>query len=247
MKTRYSRRTHSLSPLAALGLGVAVVILLMGFLLRVVFPGALVALSAPLFSFGTYLSGIIQLPGNSAALTARVADLEQQNKTLAEENATLAKRLGDQGETTGIIAGVIARPPQSPYDALIIGAGTNDGVGAGMRVEVSGVPVGSVESATAQSARVALSSSPGRDTEGWIGKSNVPVTLHGEGAGAFSADIPKDAPVVEGDMVYVPGPGALPVGTVTKIITEASSPRAVLHIRPSINPFTTTWVSIVPL
>lgn len=249
MKTRFSHRTSNRSPVRTLATIAAVVILVILFILRLAFPGALVVLAAPFFSLGTYLSGVIALPQNSATLAANDAALQAKNQALAEENATLAKRLADLGASKkggGVIAGVTARPPQSPYDALVVGAGTDDGVYVGMRAEANGIPVGTVESASGGSARVALYSAPGRDTEGWVGSKNVPVTLHGEGGGSFSADIPKDAQIVEGDAVYLPGPGAVPAGTITKIVTDASSPRATLRIRPAANPFTLTWVSLMP-
>ncbi len=64
------------------------------------------------------------------------------------------------------------------------------------------------------------------------------------GAGSFSSTIPQTSSVAVGDTVYVPGPGALPIGTVIKIDTDASSPTEVLHVQPLVNLFSITWVEI---
>ena len=37
-------------------------------------------------------------------------------------------------DASGILAGVVARPPESPYDTLVLAAGKNAGVTLGMEV-----------------------------------------------------------------------------------------------------------------
>ena len=247
MRTQFSRRPKFLSPGRSIALALLGAVLFIALLLRFFFPGILVSLSSPLFSFGTAASSYIALPGNAKSQAEEIERLRKENATLAEQNATLAARLKDlhaaSGET-GIVAGVLAGPPQSPYDALIVGAGEKDGIHTGMRVLSGGVPVGTVESVAPQSSRIALYSAPGTETAGWAGDKRIALVLHGEGGGVFSADVPKDAGISEGVLVYLPGPGALPVGTVVKVETDPSSPRATLRIRPVANPFSMTAVEI---
>lgn len=247
MKTQYFRRHKQyLSPVQGVAAAVAVVLIAVLAVLRIFFPGALAAVAAPLWSAGDYLAVHAGFPKGSAALQAEVDRLRAENAALASENRILAATAGDEAaKSAGIMAGVLARPPQSPYDALIIAKGNDDGVYAGMRVLAAGVPVGVVESASSGSARVVLYSASGQESEGWIGTAKTPVTLHGLGAGAFAADVPREAGAAEGDIVYLPGPGALPMGTVMKVESSASSPRAILRIRPYANPFTMTSVHVV--
>lgn len=179
--------------------------------------------------------------------------LLRENEALRNQSATFAARatdferlLGGRTERAGgILAGVLARPPVSPYDVLIVDQGSN----AGIRISATaygpgGVPLGTVTSADANTSRVTLYSHTGNITEGWAGPNRIPVKLTGTGAGGFDAEIPGTAGAAVGDQVFVPGPGALPVATITEVVTDPSSPSVVLRIRSQINPFSLTWVTI---
>jgi cell shape-determining protein MreC len=189
---------------------------------------------------------------DAAEQAAHIDALQAEVRALANENAALVARLADIGapaddEAESIRAGVIARPPLAPYDMLIIGAGAMDGVELGALVTAEGgVPVGSVSSVAAHTAQVSLFSSPGRSTEGWAGETRIPLTLFGKGSGAFAAEVPRDAGIIIGDQVFVPGPGALPVGRVKEVETGPSSPSATIRIEPLANVFSITFVAVRP-
>ena len=226
-------------------------------LVRVLAPGVVVALLSPLWRVGTSATAAV---GNVNAkledkgtLVARVNELGSENGALAEQNRTLVAQNQDLQKLVGartaspsrISAGVLARPPVAPYDVLIIGAGTAEGISNDAIVFADGgVPIGSIRETTAHSAQVGLFSTSGRSNEGWAGDTRIPITLMGAGAGAFTAKLPKDAAVPVGSLVFLPGPGALPVGTITKIDTDPSSPEAILEIQPVFNLFSTTWVEV---
>ena len=145
----------------------------------------------------------------------------------------------------GIVAGVLARPPLVPYDVLVADQGSSAGVSLGARAYgAGGTPLGTVESVTEHTSRVLLYSAPARQTGGWVGDTRIPVILIGEGAGAFSASLPRDAGVRTGDVVLVPGGGSLPIGVIEMVETAPSSPLAFLSITPITNPFSITWVTI---
>jgi len=234
----------------ALVLALVVVLLLV---LRLLFPAALTSAARPLWAIGDTLTGAV----GSASLSFENADevreerdrLRQELIAKANEYETLRAQLTDVGrlgETGGrIVAGVLARPPVSPYDTLVLGKGTKDGVRTGAQAYgQGGIPLGLVERADEGTAHVSLYSSAGRETYGWAGEARTPVTLVGAGSGAFRATLPKDTPVAVGEMVYVPGPGALPIGTIVRIDTNPSSPTASVFIQPAVNPFSLSSVSI---
>jgi cell shape-determining protein MreC len=258
MRKAYSRRRSALAlrhvgPLAGGLLALAAVALL----LRVLAPGALVAAASPLWRLGAFMGGesrgLAALFHDRAALVAerdaalaRVAELSGQNAALAAKADDLARLLGGRTERAdAVLAGVLARPPVAPYDTLVIDQGTAAGVVAGAAVYgPGGVPAGVVASATQFSARVALYSSPAQVTAGWVGASRVPVDLVGRGAGSFYAEVPREASTTAGDPVYAAGPGALPIGSVARVDSDPSSPKAVLRIAPAVDPFTLTWVTV---
>lgn len=262
MKTQFSRRRNSilggypwLGP-SALLVGVLVLIAL---LLRLVFPGALTAIASPAWMSGTALTAGVgsagSFFGDKADLVAERDRLLAENAALTAANATvsaraadLARLLGDRTEPVGgILAGVMVRPPVSPYDVLIVDAGSEDGVVEGSQAAGPGsIPLGTVESVTGGTSRIALYSASGQETESWIGEARIPVTLMGEGSGALRAIVAREAGIVEGDLVYVTGPGAVAIGSVVRVENDPSSPRSRIDIRPLVNPFSVTWVTIAP-
>lgn len=251
MKTQYSRRTSAFSTTAfRLPALIAAVIILALIILRVFFPSALAALASPLWSAGDFLAGKAAVADEAASARDARDALAASAEELQNENALLRARLEDVGAANGIpsesgkLVAVAARPPVAPYDVLILDAGTDDGITEDSIVYAKNIPIGTITEANAHSSRALLFSSSGRTTDGWIGKERLPVTLVGAGAGAFDADIPRELPVTEGDEVYLPGPGALPMGVVVRIEEHPSSPRSILHIRPAVSPFSLTWVRV---
>lgn len=248
MKTQFSRRASVVTPARALiALGV-VILLLIALLVRFAFPGTISSLAKPLWSAGEAATELVPIDGAHPS----IATLEEENAALANENELLRARLRDVGaerslpQDSGTLAGVLARPPLSPYDTLVLDQGSEDGITEGSLVYAQGVPIGTIAEAGSATSRALLFSAPERITEGWIGENRLPVTLIGAGSGVFEADVPRETPVAEGDLVYIPGPGALPVGKVERVASQPSSPRAQLRIRPLVNPFALTWVRILP-
>ena len=226
---------------------------------RFLLPGAFVSALTPLWIGGSVLSAGV---GDAGAFFTNNAELaRERDRALAESAAFYAKSemlatrvadlerlLGDRIEpSSGILAGVLARPPVSPYDVLIVDQGADAGVSVGSRADgPGGTPLGLVESVTKTSARILLFSTPAKETESWIGEARIPVTLVGEGSGALSAIVAREAGITIGDLVYMAGPGALPVGSVTRVGNDPSSPRSRVDIKPLLNPFSVTWVTITP-
>ncbi len=238
-----------------------VVVLAVGFillLLRIFLPDAFISLAAPFWKAGTamdvgtgnWFTGLTHgssLAAQNQMLSSEVTTLENENAVLTARTQDLTKLLGSQPAQTGgaIVAGILARPPLSPYDTLVVAAGAQDGISKGAEVFAQGgVPIGTVESTSAHSATIHLLSTPNTTTNGWIGNDRLALTLTGTGSGTFSSSLPKNTPISVGDTVYIPGPGAIPMGTVTRVDSDPSSPNDTLHIQPLVNIFSLTWVTI---
>ncbi len=217
------------------------------------------AVATPLWYTGSLLTAGV---GNSTSFFSNKTDLMRERDRLLAENAAfyaksaqleakvedLERLLGDRTERTdAILAGVLTRPPVSPYDVLIIDTGSQSGVREGALVHgPGGMPLGRIQSTTGNTARVLLYSTPGTETESWIGDARLAVTLVGEGSGAMSAIVAREAGILVGDMVYAMGPGAQAVGVVSAVGNDPSSPRSRVDIKPLVNPFSITWVTIAP-
>jgi cell shape-determining protein MreC len=104
-----------------------------------------------------------------------------------------------------IIAGVLTHPPQTPYDVIIIDAGSNDAIEEGKAVYLpEGPSLGVVSEVSNSNSRVRLFSSSGEKTNAVLERHNVPVELEGLGAGNFRLMLPRDAEVEVGDRILSP-------------------------------------------
>ena len=194
--------------------------------------------------------------GDTAALALKNEQLLNENAALvSENNALLVKVVSlsslfgslatERMNASGILTGVVARPPESPYDTLVLAGGMKDGIISGMEVfGAGGVPIGVISSVRTNFSQVTLFSAPNMVTHCWVGKANLPLSIHGSGAGVMSASIARSANISVGDTVFAPGPGALPIGSVTRIDSDPSAPEIVLRIVPTINLFSITWVVV---
>src|SRR3989344_855856 len=76
---------------------------------------------------------------------------------LVSEFSDLKAQLGRSDDSSRILSRVLSRPPRSPYDTLVIDAGTNDGVEVGRKVYLSGsVIIGMISSVTKDTSLVQL-------------------------------------------------------------------------------------------
>ena len=187
--------------------------------------------------------------GDTAALALQNERLMNENAALVSENQALLQKTesirGLIPDARGIIAGVVARPPSSPYDTLVLSAGREAGITLGMGAFGEGdVPLGVVSSVLADFSRVTLFSASGMIVSGWVGPTNVPIIIRGEGAGVFSASVARSAGIASGDTVFAPGPGMLPIGVVARVDSDPASPSVTLHIMPALNIFSIAWVTI---
>ena len=251
-----SKRNALLSP-AGVSAGAAALLFVLFFAVVHFFaPNFFLTIFTPAFRAGNAATasvhGVLSSFEDTAALakenerlTAQNTALMLENRTLVDTQKTFSALLAGASRTTGVIAGVIARPPETAYDTLILAGGLEDGISNGMEVFAEGgVPAGVITNVDATHARATLFSSHGRTAYGWVGQDHVPLTLVGAGGGAFTAILPRSVSVEVGATVYLPGPGALPVGTVARIDADPASPEQALRIVPAVNLFSITWVTV---
>jgi cell shape-determining protein MreC len=256
-KTFLARRNALLTSANFSAGGVALAMVGIALLVRFFAPSAFWYVFAPVFSGADSLAArshtFLSSFADAAALTQKNEALAGQNAALANENQSLLQKASDLesllGSSThapqGIIAGVIARPPASPYDVLVLSSGARAGVALGQEAFGPGmVPLGVVSSVLDDFSRVTLFSAPSMAVDGWVGEKNLPLTIAGAGAGALRASVPRSASVAVGDSVSVPGPGAQHIATVVRVDSDPSSPLVTLEIQPALNPFSITWVEL---
>jgi cell shape-determining protein MreC len=123
----------------------------------------------------------------------------------------------------GIAASVLMRPPETPYDLIIIDVGEDDLVTVGDRVLLpkAGIIGHVVESFNKQS-KVLLYTSNGEETNAYLERGDVSIKLVGIGGGGFEFFVPRDIEVEEGDRVVTADIKAELLGTVVSVSLDTT-------------------------
>jgi rod shape-determining protein MreC len=143
--------------------------------------------------------------------------------SLRKENETLRSLLGRSTSGRMVLATVLSRPPFSPYDSLIIDAGTAEGVALGDKVYAStDVLLGDIVEVYPHTSKVDLFSSPGRVFPVLVGPSAIQVEAEGRGGGNFRVTLPVEVDVAKGDPVRFAQSKSNVVGVVEEIEVDSS-------------------------
>jgi cell shape-determining protein MreC len=183
-----------------------------------------------------------QLRGELAAAQAKLADRDALYKETIELKALLG-RTDEAGART--LAGVILRPPWTPYDTLVIDAGAAHGVVEGALVSAGGQAlVGRVVEVYANQSRVELFSAPGSNHQAML-NGTVPVAVEGQGGASMQALVPAGTVVAVGDEVLFPGLAGGLVATVSAVDAEAGESFIVIYMQLAANPAHLRYVEVL--
>lgn len=189
-----------------------------------------------------------------AVLASRVADLERElakvryqavlYQELALEVVRLEEILRLPGAGDMEHARVVARPPQTHYDSLVLALSVDHRVSVGDLVFFEQVLVGSVAEVGGRTALVALFSRPGARTDARVGDPSGIVILEGLGGGAFTFDIPREVSVVPGDAVVSASDERALIGTVARVVEDPNKTVKTVYVRLPVSLSDVRYVSI---
>ncbi|MEK7461677.1 MAG: rod shape-determining protein MreC [Patescibacteria group bacterium] len=190
------------------------------------------------------------LVAENMMLKERIHSLETELFVLSVEQKredTFLELLGRKGESNKIIATVLTRPPQTPYDVITIDVGSNESITTGSKISMpEGSLLGTVSAVFSKSAQVKLFSSSGEETNAVLERNNVPITLVGLGSGNFRFELPRDIVIEVGDRILSSDVGTRHLATVGEVnIRPTDSFKEILAKSP-INIFTLRFIFIEP-
>lgn len=120
---------------------------------------------------------------------------------VSEENARLSALLSLPQDGVAATGRVVARPPRTLYDTLLVAIDPGAGIRMGDHALFEGILLGTVTSVSGGSATVSLHSSSGATTEAKTGTPSAIVVLTGLGGGAFTFEVPSAVSLNAGDRV----------------------------------------------
>lgn len=182
-----------------------------------------------------------ELKAQIDSMTAKIADRD----LLRDENKELKKLLGREDEAKRVLAMVLAKPSQTPYDTVIIDAGEGAGVSKGDMVVFENMVVGEIDDVFLTSSRVTLFSTSGATTTVTVGDIGIDAEAVGLGGGNFEILLPKNSEVSIGDTIYLSDIEPRMFGVVEKIESGTKDAFERVLFKSPVNPFTLTHVEVV--
>ena len=260
MKTNYLLRSKHSNPLLKI-VTVVMAVLVLGFGFFRLLGGQVITLISPFWKLENGVTVWVSDLGTSfrskEALVAENRSLRDElflrkirlsslNASRSREQELLAL-LGRAESLGGVLASALSRPPQSPYDVVVIDAGKEDGIEDNFRVFVPDGPVvGVVKEAFSHNAKVSLYSTFGEETEGILERGGVPVTLSGMGGGNFKITMERDLEVEIGDRIVSRDVEAWPLAIVEDISMKPTDSSKSVLARSPVNIFSLRYVLVAP-
>jgi cell shape-determining protein MreC len=178
-------------------------------------------------SIPVYLRDRHALDGQIGELESKLALLEGSDETLRklkQENEEL-RGLLDAVPESRVLARVLARPSQLPYDVLMIDQGEQDGVVLHAPV-FSGQDqvIGLVTKVFDKSAHVTLVTTPGFLATAYVYGPNIYTTTEGMGSGVLRVRVPQGIVLNEEDVVILPAMDSGVFGTIARVETSPTKP-----------------------
>lgn len=186
-------------------------------------------------SVGNWFSGIGYVFHEKGKLQDENIDLKNKLKEveiklissqmIENQNKELKEILSYKKNVNYLAAGIIVRPPKSPYDTMIIDAGSDNGIQVGMQVTAySDILLGYVTEVFSKTSKIKLISFPNEEINVYLQNSKLSAIAVGDGGGNFKITLPRSVEVQLGDNVITTGMNPLLIGIVDKVkidITDA--------------------------
>ncbi len=199
---------------------------------------------------GAFVSSRAHLINENRRLQAELIESEDKIirfDTLYQEHQDLLlayNRSSNAGSV--VLANVIAKPPQSPYDVILVDIGSASGISLGSRVYgLGGIPLGRVGEVTTSQAKIILFSSVGEENQAVIERTGAAITLKGVGGGNMESEVGQDLDIIPGDKILLPQFNGALIASVVEVDKTATSAFKKVLYRTPINIFHMRFVEIL--
>ena len=232
------KKSNSSPKLSLKSIGLGLVVLFFILIKFTILGDVFYLILSPLFSLGDNMyQNIDDIPEkfwSKDKLLQEVGVLREKEKelnlklsdisALQSENREFRNGLKIKPEQEFVSAFVIARPPQVPFDTLLINKGLEVGVKVGDLLLVSdSIMIGKVIEVREYSSLVLLNSSPSAYFTANISRNNEPIEVFGRGSGNLYAKLPIVTDLEIGDVIVLNYGKVFSIGIVKEIEEEEIS------------------------
>jgi cell shape-determining protein MreC len=198
-------------------------------------------------SLPRYLRERHELVKEMEVLKQRVAIAEGTENSLAKlqvENEQF-RLLCDAVPEERVIARVVGRPPELPYDIMMLDRGYDHGVVEQAPVFVgSDQVIGYVSRVYAETALVTLVTTAGFDSMAYIIGPNIYTYAEGMGGGMMRVEVPQGIPLSVGDTVMLPAIDSGVYGQIAEVVSSPTQPEQFGYVPLATNLQSMQYVSI---
>ena len=213
----------------------------------------------PLWASRNFASNQLGFVGNMFRFKSSLIEENNQLKTeisraeadlifydaLATEHKKLLESFGRSENPSRRLAVILAKPPQSPYDTMILDIGTLAGIkNENLVYGFGNIALGRISSAEKNHSTATLFSNGGYESHGIVERSDLAVVLFGTGGGGFEARVPQDADITVDDLIVLPGQEPSPIGKVVNIESTPASSFKLVYVSSLVNLNHTRWVEV---
>ncbi len=188
------------------------------------------------------------LINQNLALTDEVTRLQLKEidyDNVIKENENLKNQLGLKGSKDRTLSRVLSKPPQSPYDTLVIDGGSAAGIGLGNKVYLSDtIIIGTIVNVTPNTSLVELFSNSNHKQQVVSDRTGASFEALGRGGANLSIEVPKDTDILWGDSFSYLGLSASTIATVYYIDTNSQSSFKTVYLRMSGSVLSSRWVFV---
>ncbi len=205
-------------------------------------------------SIGSFFTNNIQLLkskqsliNENNSLKGEIASTSEQiaiTEIIRKENDDLKNLFGRENSKKDILASVLVKPYLSPYDTLIIDAGTSNGIAVGDKVKSGTTHIGYISEVYENYSKVVLYSSYGEKVKVLIGKNSIEKEAEGQGGGNFKVEVPRETDVNEGDSIIIPSISPNIFAVVEKIDYKENDAVENILFKNNINVQEINWVLV---
>lgn len=210
----------------------------------------IVSAANPIFKFAGFMAekkdNIFFLFKNKQSLEEGLDYLKEKNieleneknllESVKKENEELKILLSRPDKKSYILGSIISRPPQSPYDIIVVDAGSDNGVRQGMKAIAYGsILLGHAAEVFPNASKIKLVSYPGEETNLFIENGKISAIGLGLGGGNIEVKIPSSVKINSGDKINTEGTSQYLLGTADKIEADALNPFQKIIFRMPVN------------
>jgi len=197
-------------------------------------------------SFFAFLSNKEALVEENLSLRRQATDLtlvRAENQRLRTKLASLEGRTLPQ---KSVLVSVLAAPPRSVYDTLLIDVSNVPNVHQGMLVlSLDEAALGTIAEVLGSTAKVLLFSSSGVQTAGSLSASTTSVDLVGRGGGTFRSALPSHIHIRPGEHITSANFGGRIVALVDAVTVDSTQLSQTIEARIPVSLTTLTTVILI--